>query len=150
VSKTKDGKYYVSILVETEEPRNKAIEPKSKACGIDLGLEHFATITNDFGTYKVEHPKHLRRVEKRLKKLQKDLSRKQKGSKNYEKTRQRLAKLHAYISNARKDFLHKLSKTIIDENQVVVVEDINIDALKQEAEPSIRWGSSLYLILIFL
>ncbi len=53
---TKDGKYYVSILVETEEPRNKVIEPKSKACGIDLELEHFATITNDFGTYKVEHP----------------------------------------------------------------------------------------------
>jgi putative transposase len=83
----KDGKYYVSILVETEEPRNKVIEPKSKACGIDLGLEHFATITNDFGTYKVEHPKHLRRAEKRLKKLQKDLSRKQKGSRNYEKAR---------------------------------------------------------------
>jgi putative transposase len=71
VSKTKDGKYYVSILVETEEPRNKVIEPKSKACGIDLGLEHFATITNDFGTYKVEHPKHLRRAEKRLKKASK-------------------------------------------------------------------------------
>lgn len=131
VSKTKDGKYYVSILVETEEPRNKVIEPKSKACGIDLGLEHFATITNDFGTYKVEHPKHLRRVEKRLKKLQKDLSRKQKGSKNYEKVRRRLAKLHAYISNARNDFLHKLSKAIIDENQVVVVEDINVKGLMQ-------------------
>jgi putative transposase len=129
VSKTKDGKFYVSILVETEEPRNKVIEPKSKACGIDLGLEHFATITNDFGTYKVEHPKHLRRVEKRLKKLQKDLSRKKKGSKNYQKARQKLAKLHAYISNARKDFLHKLSKTIIDKNQVVVVEDINIEGL---------------------
>jgi putative transposase len=66
-------------LVETEEPRNKVIEPKSKVCGIDLGLEHFITITNDFGTYKVEHPKHLRSSEKRLKKLQKDLSRKQKG-----------------------------------------------------------------------
>jgi putative transposase len=129
VSKTKDGKYYVSILVETEEARNKVIEPKSKACGIDLGLEHFATITNDFGTYKVEHPKNLRRAEKRLKKLQKDLSRKQKGSKNYEKVRQKLAKLHAYISNARNDFLHKLFKAIIDENQVVVVEDINVKGL---------------------
>jgi putative transposase len=116
VSKTKDGKYYVSILVETEEPRNKVIEPKSKACGIDLGLEHFATITNDFGTYKVEYPKHLRQAEKRLKKLQKDLSRKQKGSRTAEKTRQKLAKLHACISNARNDFLHKLSKAIIDES----------------------------------
>ena len=129
VSKIKDGKYYVSILVETEEPRNKVIEPKSKVCGIDLGLKHFITITNDFGTYKAEHPKHLRSLEKRLKKLQKDLSRKQKGSKNYEKVRQKLAKLHAYISNARNDFLHKLSKAIINENQVVVVEDINVKGL---------------------
>jgi len=80
---------------------------------------------------KVEHPKHLRRAEKRLKKLQRNLSRKQKGSKNYEKARQKLAKLHAYISNARNDFLHKLSKAIIDENQVVVVEDINVKGLMQ-------------------
>jgi len=129
VSKTKDGKYYVSILVETEKPRNKIVEPKSKACGIDLGLEYFAIITNDFGTYKIEHPKYLKRVEKRLKKLQKDLSRKQKGSKNYIKNRIKLAKLHAYISNTRNDFLHKLSKAIIDENQVVVVEDLNIKGL---------------------
>jgi putative transposase len=85
--------------------------------------------TNDFGTYKVEYPKHLRQAEKRLKKLQKDLSRKQKRSKNYEKVRQKLAKLHAYISNARNDFLHKLSKAIIDENQVVVVEDLNVKGL---------------------
>jgi len=129
VSKTKDGEYYVSILVETEEPGNKITEPKSGACGIDLGIEYIATITNDFGTYKVEHPKLLKRAEKKLKKPQKDLSRKQKGSNNYEKLRRKLAKLHAYISNARNDFLHKLSKAIIDENQVVVVESINVKSL---------------------
>jgi putative transposase len=129
VSKTKDGRYYISILVETEEPRNKVTEPKSKVCGIDLGIENFVTFTNDFGTHKVEHPKHLIRKEKKLKKPQRDLSRKQKGSKNHEKTRRKLAKLHASISNARNDFLHKLSKSIIDENQVVVVEDINVKGL---------------------
>ncbi len=129
VSKTKDGKYYASILVETENPRNKVVEPKSRACGIDLGLEHFATVTNDFGSYKVEHPKYLRRGEERLKRLQKSLSRKQQDSKNREKARLRLARQHAYITNARNDFLHKLSKTIIDENQVVVVEDINVKGL---------------------
>ena len=53
VSRTNDGKYYASILVETENPRNKVVEPKSKACGVDLGLEHFVTVTNDFGSYKV-------------------------------------------------------------------------------------------------
>ena len=129
VSRTQDGKYYASILVETENPRNKVVETKSKACGIDLGLEHFVTVTNDFGSYKVEHPKYLRKGEERMKRLQKSLSRKQKGSKNYEKARQRLAKQHAYITNVRNDFLHKLSKTIIDENQVVVVEDINVKGL---------------------
>ena len=129
VSKTNDGKYYASILVETEDPRNKVVEPKSKACGIDLGLEHFVTVTNDFGSYKVEHPKYLLRGEERLKRLQRSLSRKQKGSKNSEKARLRLARQHAYITNARNDFLHKLSKAIIDENQVVVVEDINVKGL---------------------
>jgi len=129
VSRTSDGKYYASILVETENPRNKVVEPKSKACGIDLGLEHFATVTNDFGSYKVEHPKYLRRGEERLKRLQRSYSRKQKGSKNSEKARLRLAGQHAYITNARNDFLHKLSKAIIDENQVVVVEDINVKVL---------------------
>jgi len=131
VSRTNDGKYYASILVETGNPRNKVVEPKSKACGIDLGLGHFAAVTNDFGSYKVEHPKYLRRGEERLKRLQKSFSKKQKGSKNSEKARLRLARQHAYISNARNDFLHKLSKAIIDENQVVVVEDINVKGLLQ-------------------
>jgi len=129
VSKTSDGEYYASILVETENPRNKVVEPKSKACGIDLELEHFATVTNDFGSYKLEHPRYLRLGEERLKRLQRHFSRKQKGSKNSEKARLKLARQHAYIANARNDFLHKLSKAIIDENQVVVVEDINVKGL---------------------
>jgi len=129
VSRTNDGKYYASILVETENRRNKVVEPKSKACGIDLGLAHFVIVTNDFRSYKVEHPKYLRRGEERLKRLHKSFSKKQKGSKNSGKARLRLAKQHAYITNARNDFLHKLSKAIIDENQVVVVEDINVKGL---------------------
>jgi len=129
ISRTNEGKYYASILVETANPRNKVVEPKSKACGVDLGLEHFATIANDFGSYKVEHPKYLRRGEDRLRRLQKSFSKKQKGSKNSEKARLRLARQYAYIVNARNDFLQKLSKAIIDENQVVVVEDINVKGL---------------------
>jgi putative transposase len=129
VSRTNDGKYYASILVETENPRNKVVEPKSKACGVDLGLEHFVTVTNDFGNYKVEHPKYLLKAEERLRRLQRSLSQKQKGSKNSEKARLRLARQHAYVANARNDFLHKMSKAIIDENQVVVVEDLNVNGL---------------------
>lgn len=89
----------------------------------------YATITNDFRTYKVEHPKYLLKAEKRLRRLQRRLSRKQKGSKNSEKARLILAKCHEYVVNARKDFLHKLSKAVIDENQVVVAEGLSVKGL---------------------
>jgi len=101
----------------------------NKVCGIDLGLKDFAIITNDTGIYKIEHPKYLRKAEKRLKRLQRALSRKQKGSKNFEKARKRLAIQYEYVSNARNDFLHKLSKAIIDDNQVIVVEDLNVKGM---------------------
>ncbi len=129
IIKTKDGVYYAYILVETENPKNKFVEPKSRACGIVSGLEYFATITNDFGSYKIEYPNYICRGEERLRRLYKSISRKQQGSKNFKKARLKLAKHHAYITNALNDFLHKLSKAIIEENQVVVVEDINVKVL---------------------
>jgi len=134
IVKTTSGSYYASILVETENVKNKAKEPKNKTCGIDLGLKDFAIITNDTGIYKIEHPKYLRKAEKRLQRLQrlqKALSRKQKGSKNFEKARKNLARQYEYVSNARNDFLHKLSKAIIDDNQVIVVEDLNVKGIQQ-------------------
>jgi putative transposase len=129
ITKTKSGNYYASILVETEDIKNEVKQPKNKVCGIDLGLKEFATITDDNGTYKIEHPKYLRKAEKRLKRLQRALSRKQKGSKNKEKARIKLAKQYEYVSNLRNDFLHKLSKAIIDDNQVIVVEDLNVKGM---------------------
>ena len=132
ISKTPSDNYYVSILVALEnqdEKKNKTKEHRSKVCGIDLGLKDFAIIKNDTGVYKIEHPKYLRKAEKRLKRLQRVLSRKQKGSKNFEKARKRLAIQHEYVSNARNDFLHKLSKAIIDDNQVIAVEDLNVKGM---------------------
>ena len=66
-TKTQSGNYYVSILVELEDAKNKTKLPKNKCCGIDLGLKEFVIITDDSGTYKIEHPKYLRKAEKRLK-----------------------------------------------------------------------------------
>jgi len=129
IVKTTSGLYYVAILVETDNVKNKIKQPINKACGIDLGLKDFATIKNDMGVYKIEHPKYLRKAEKRLKRLQNALSKKQKDSKNREKTRRKLAKQYEYVANIRNDFLHKLSKTIIDDNQVIVVEDLNIQGM---------------------
>jgi putative transposase len=131
ITKTKSGNYYASILVETEDIKNKVNQAKSKICGIDLGLKEFATITDDTGTYKIEHPKYLLKAEKKLKRLQRALSRKQKGSKNFEKARRKLAKQHEYVANLRNNFLHKLSKAIVDENQVIVVENLNVKGMQQ-------------------
>ena len=117
VSQNSSGKYYVSVLVDCKEQEKL---PKSEnKIGIDLGIKEFA-ITSD--GEMIENHKYLRKSEKRLRKLQKDLSRCQKGSKNKEKCRIKVAKQYEKITNQRKDFLHKLSKRITDENQVVVLE----------------------------
>ena len=121
VSKNPSGKYYVSVLVDCEEQEKL---PKSEnEIGIDLGIKEFA-ITSD--GEMIENPKYLRKSEKKLRKLQKDLSRCQKGSKNREKCRVKVAKQHEKITNQRKDFLHKLSKRIICENQTVVIESLKV------------------------
>ena len=121
VSKNPSGKYYVSVLVDCEEQEKL---PKSEnEIGIDLGIKEFA-ITSD--GEMIENPKYLKKSEKKLRKLQKDLSRCQKGSKNREKCRVKVAKQHEKITNQRKDFLHKLSKRIICENQTVVLEDLRV------------------------
>ena len=120
ISQTPSGKYFISILVDTEIVGLTKVETK---IGIDLGIKEFAICSNGD---KYENPKHLRKSEKRLKKLQKDLSRKRKGSKNRNKARLKVAKLHEKIANQRKDFLHKTSTKIIRENQSIVIEDLRV------------------------
>ncbi|GAA0358592.1 hypothetical protein GCM10008932_09140 [Alkalibacterium iburiense] len=101
----------------------KATERK---IGIDLGISDFAITTNDLGeTEKHKNPEHLYKAEKKLKKAQRSLSRKQKGGKNRNKSRLVVAKKHEKIANQRKDFLHKLTKKITDENQIIVIETLS-------------------------
>ena len=121
ISKTPSGKYFVSILVNCEE--QEKLPQTNNEIGIDLGIKEFA-ITSD--GEMIENPKYLRKSEKKLRKLQKDLSRCQKGSKNREKCRIKVARQHEKIANQRKDFLHKLSKQTIDENQVIVLESLKV------------------------
>ncbi|MNC17517.1 putative transposase [compost metagenome] len=125
LSKTPSGKYFASVLVETDVvPLAKA----EKKIGVDLGLKDFA-VTSDGAVFA--NPKHLRTSEKRLKKLQKDLSRKKKGSNNRYKARLKVAKLHEKIANQRKDFLHKTSTQMIGDNQVIVMEDLRVKNMMQ-------------------
>ena len=120
ISKTPSNKYYISMLVDTE---NKALPKVDKKIGVDVGLKEFAICSDG---YRVANPKHLRKLEKRLSKLQKDLSRKQKGSNNRNKARLKVAKLHEKIANQRKDFLHKLSTKLIRENQSIAIENLKV------------------------
>ena len=121
VSKTPSGKYYMSVLIDCEE--QERLSKSENEIGIDLGIKEFC-ITSD--GEMIENPKYLRKSEKKLRKLQKDLSRCKKGSKNREKCRVKVARQHEKITNQRKDFLHKLSKRITDENQVVVLENLKV------------------------
>ncbi|EJW14373.1 IS200/IS605 family element RNA-guided endonuclease TnpB [Paenibacillus alvei] len=125
ISQTLSGKYYVSLLVETDIQPMPKLDSK---IGVDLGLKSFA-ITSDGEI--IDNPKHLRKSEKRLAKLQKDLSRKKKGSTNRNKARMKVAILHEKIANQRQDFLHKKSSKMISENQVIVLEDLRVKNMMQ-------------------
>jgi putative transposase len=117
------GRYFASFVVETEPGMLPEVEP---VAGIDLGLTHFAVLSN--GT-KIASPQFLRRAEKNLKRRQRDLSRKQKGSANRDKARVKVARAHARVADARRDFHHKLSTALIRDNQAVAVEDLAVKAL---------------------
>lgn len=123
ISMNKSGKYFISVLVKSEDKETETAERK---IGIDLGLSDFAITINDLGeTTKHKNPKHLYKSEKKLKKTQRSLSRKQKGGKNRNKARLVVAKTHEKIANQRNDFLHKLTKKITDENKVIVIETLS-------------------------
>jgi putative transposase len=127
VSRSATGEYYISILVEDgkELPVKEAFT-ESTTVGIDVGIKDFAVLSTG---EKVENPKYLKNSLKRLKVLQKRVSRKQKGSKNREKAKQRLAVLHEKISNQRNDFQHKLSFKLVSENQALAVETLNVKGM---------------------
>ena len=124
VSQVPSGKYFISILCEVPEPVKL---PQSKNnIGIDLGIKEFA-ITSDGEI--INNPKYYSKYEKKLAKLQKQLSKKQKGSKNRNEARIKVARLHEKITNTRTDFLQKLSTRLINENQVICLEDLNVEGM---------------------
>jgi len=145
VSKTPTGKYFASILFETEQDF-PVVTIIGKICGIDLGIKDFAIVNDGEKTSKYANPKHLKKHEKNLARKQKKLARKQKGSKNREKARKLVAKVHERTSNTRHDFLHKLSRKIVNGNQVVVVEQLNIKGMVRnhclaKAISDVGWGT---------
>ncbi|WP_239086345.1 RNA-guided endonuclease InsQ/TnpB family protein [Catellatospora methionotrophica] len=118
------GRYFASFVVQTAE--DETLPEADSEVGIDLGLTHFAVMSD--GT-KVAAPKFLRRAARKLKRLQQDLSRKQRGSQNRKKAVVKVARAHARVADTRRDWQHKLSTRIIRENQAVYVEDLCVVGL---------------------
>jgi len=120
ISKDKPGRYFISILVDEEIP---TLRMTDKAIGTDLGLKSFL-ITSEGET--IDNPKYYARNEKKLAKLQRKHAKKKKGSKNHDKARKKVARLHAKIADTRRDFQHQLSTRLIRENQTICFESLAV------------------------
>ena len=120
ISKDTAGRYFVSCLCEFE---SVSLPITASTVGIDVGLKDlFVTDTG----FKTGNPRYTAKYAKRLALLQRRLSKKQKGSKNRAKARAKVARIHAKIADCRLDNLHKLSRKLINENQVVCVESLKV------------------------
>jgi IS605 OrfB family transposase len=117
------GRYHASFVVQIQET---PLPSTPAQVGIDLGLTQFATLSTG---EKIANPRWLRQREKALGRAQRSLSRRQKDSNNRDKQRRKVAKLHARVVDARRDFHHQLSARLIRENQAVMVEKLNVAAL---------------------
>jgi putative transposase len=127
ISKTSSGKYFASILSEVDGEKPNFSE--GKIYGVDLGLKHFAVITDGEKISKYDNPKHLAKHQKNLKRKQQKLARKQKGSKSRDKYRRVVAKVYERVSNSRQDFLHKLSYKLVSDSQAVIVESLHVKGM---------------------
>ncbi|MCM0591696.1 MAG: RNA-guided endonuclease TnpB family protein [Gloeotrichia echinulata DEX184] len=145
VSKDPSGKYFASVLLEVEGENPTPIA-EGRVIGIDLGVKDFAVTHDGKKTSKYANPKHLAKHEKNLKRKQRKLAKKQKGSNRRSKAKKLVARVYERVSNVRQDYLHKLSRKIVDNNQVVVVENLNVKGMVRnhklaKAISDISWGT---------
>lgn len=122
VIKDTAGRYFLSFVVEVQPETRPAANP---AVGIDLGLKVFAALSTG---ERVNHPSYSK-LDRKIRRAQRQLSRRQRTSKRRERMRLRVAKLKAKLRDTRKDFLHKLSTKVVNENQVIALEDLNVSGL---------------------
>ena len=125
VLQTPTGKYFVSVLVETE---HNPLPSTDKMVGIDLGIKDLLITSNG---EKYDNKRIIKQYENKLSRAQRRLSRKVKGSSNYNKQRIKVARIHEKIHNTRIDYLHKISHKLISENQVIVSEDLAVSNMVQ-------------------
>ena len=134
VSKNPSGQYFISFIVHTDEQPKQVIEDwkisASNSLGFDFGLKHFLTLSDG---RVIDSPEFFKKALDKLRKEQRKLSKKQKGSKNKEKQRIKVARIHQHISDQRQDFLHKLSTELVKENQFdcFCFEDLNLKGMQK-------------------
>ncbi|WP_245710662.1 RNA-guided endonuclease InsQ/TnpB family protein [Allopseudospirillum japonicum] len=126
LSRTVTGKYYASLLIDNGLDTPAPMQTLDSVLGLDMGLTHLVI---DSDGNKIENPRFLKKASANLRRKQKALSRCQKGSKGRAQARLQLAKAYERLKNARADFQHKLSRTIVDENQAVIVETLKVKNL---------------------
>jgi len=144
ISKSPSGKYYASLLFETNQSKPEPVITEN-ITGIDLGIKDFAVAYNGEKVSKYANPRHFYKHQKNLARKQAKLARKKKGSKSREKAKKLVAKIYEQMSNARQDYLHKLSRKIVNDNQVVVVENLNVKGMVRnrklaKAISDVGWG----------
>lgn len=120
VSQDAAGRYHISILVDdTITPHT----PTDTTVGIDAGITTLYTLSTG---EKITNPRHEKKDREKLARAQRQLSKKKKGSKNRDKARRKVARIHARIADRRRDHLHKLSTRLVRENQVIAIEDLSV------------------------
>ena len=125
VSKDTAGRHHVSMLCDDVV---SARPVAAGQIGIDLGLAHFAILSNG---EKIAAPNVFRKNEAKLAKLARRLAKKQRGSANRKKARVKVARMHARTTDSRRDFLHKLSTRLINENQVIAIESLSVKNMQK-------------------
>jgi len=138
VSRTASGRYFISVCCKVEVEPIPAVDAQ---IGLDVGIKDFATDSNGL---HYENPKYLAASLKKLARERRGLSRKVKGSINYEKQRLKIAKLHERIRNRRNTHHHQLSRKLVGENQVIVVEKLNIEGMKRNRKLSKAIGDAAW------
>ncbi|KPI00206.1 transposase, IS605 OrfB family [Actinobacteria bacterium OK006] len=121
VSRDAAGRWFVSMLCD--DPTVKPLAATDAAVGIDVGLDHLLALSTG---EKIANPRHERRDRARLATAQRNCARKEKGSANREKARRKVARIHARITDRRRDGLHKLTTRLVRENQTLVIEDLAV------------------------
>ena len=125
------NRYYVSVLYE-QEIEEKNIIPKT-IVGIDLGVKDL--VITSYGE-KYENKKYITKYENKIKNLQKWLSKKEKGSKNYYKVKNKIKETYKKLKNARKYIIHKITKEIVNSNDLIITENLQIKKLIEKKEMS--------------